>query len=153
MSDAGGRPRGKVYVKIEHVTPEDASKLLKLNTHNRDLRISRVKLLVNAIKRGEWKLNGDCVVLSGNGSGGVLLNGQHRLYAIVESGTSVDLALMYNAMPEAQETMDSGMPRSREEYQSWIADLAKEVDGLQASLARLRRDLAEAGVALRKEDA
>lgn len=111
MTDAS-RTRGKVYVKIEHVTPEEASKLLKLNTHNRDLRISRVKLLVNAIKRGEWKLNGDCVVLSGNGSGGVLLNGQHRLYAIVESGISVDLALMYNAVPEAQETMDSGMPRS-----------------------------------------
>lgn len=104
--------RENPFSRVESITPEKASSLLKLNTHNRDLNTKRVRGLAGAIKRGEWKLNGDAVVLSGNGTGGVLLNGQHRLYAVIEAGVAITVIVLYNAAPESQETMDSGLPRN-----------------------------------------
>lgn len=99
-------------LKIEEITPMKAAKLLSLNTHNRDLTANRVKNLAGAIKRGEWRLNSDCIAFSGNGDGGVLLNGQHRLHAVIQAETAITVGVMYGLEPEAQETMDSGASRS-----------------------------------------
>lgn len=111
IAAANGKP--PAHVRIEFITPDKAAKLLKLNTHNRDLRAPRVKQLAGAIKRGEWHLNGDAIVLSGTGEEtGVLYNGQHRLYAIIDAQTGVWMVVLYNVDAGAQETMDSGLTRS-----------------------------------------
>jgi hypothetical protein len=100
------------HARIETVTPERAAQWLTLNTHNRDLVMSRVAQLAGAIERGEFKLNNDCITFSGNGDGGRLDNGQHRLHAVIKAQKPVRMVVLYNVDPYAQETMDSGRPRS-----------------------------------------
>lgn len=72
-----------------------------------------MKQIAGAIKRNEWRMNGDALVLSGTGENvGVLYNGQHRLYAIIDAQIGVWMLVLYNVDAGAQETMDSGMTRS-----------------------------------------
>jgi hypothetical protein len=96
-------------VAIERVTPRTAESWLKKNTRNRSLRETRVFGLVGVLQRDEWRLTGDCVVFDTEGA---LLNGQHRLTAIVESGVAADLVVLRGVEPEAQDVMDRGLPRS-----------------------------------------
>jgi hypothetical protein len=94
---------------IEQVTPELAEEWLGRNSHNRPLRNNRVAELAGAMKRGEWTLNGDAIRWSRDG---VLLDGQHRLWAVVESGVSITTVVIRGLDESVQETMDTGARRS-----------------------------------------
>lgn len=72
-----------VRVEVCAITPANAAALLNKNTHNRPLDMKRAERLSQAIQRGEWVLNGDAIRVSASG---VLLDGQHRLTAILMSG-------------------------------------------------------------------
>lgn len=65
------------------ITPSDAEEILKFNTANRDIRKSVVRDLAAAMRRGEWKTTHQGISISKTHR---LLDGQHRLLAIVESG-------------------------------------------------------------------
>lgn len=73
------------------ITPDMASRLLQMNIKNRPLEFNRAVRLSEAIKRGEWKLNGDTIRISETG---IVLDGQHRLKAIELSGCSVQTILV-----------------------------------------------------------
>ncbi len=68
---------------IETITPAIAAELLERNVNNRKLTRSKVETYVGAMQRGEWMLNGETVKV---GVDGKLLDGQHRLRAIVIHG-------------------------------------------------------------------
>lgn len=91
------------------VTPDIAKTLLASNLRNRSLRPWRVSDLARAMTRGEWMVNGETIKLSPDG---VLLDGQHRLAAVVESGLSIQMMVAYDIDPAAQETIDTGARRS-----------------------------------------
>jgi hypothetical protein len=93
---------------VEHVTPGEATKLLAANDHNRNLRPSRVAQLAEAMRRGEWELNGETIKVAEDGT---LLDGQHRLEAVVESGIGIDTLIMRNLPMRAQDTVDTGRRR------------------------------------------
>lgn len=95
--------------KIELVTPEMASKLLDTNTNNRNLSHKTVAALSNAMARGEWKMNGDPIRMSRTG---VLLDGQHRLSAVVKSGMSFDFLIIYGLDDSVFTTIDTGKKRN-----------------------------------------
>jgi hypothetical protein len=95
--------------EIAAVTPADAQELLSSNEHNRPLRRPYVRQLARAMSRGEWMLNGEPVQVA---SDGTLLNGQHRLHAVVESGQTVQMLMIRNVALEAQRTIDSGSRRN-----------------------------------------
>lgn len=97
-----------VTVRIMRVTPELAAEMLKKNSNNRKLVRRHVELLVDVLDRREWYMNGETIVLSYDD---VLLNGQHRLTAIVESGVSADCMVVYGIDPEAFKTIDGGRVR------------------------------------------
>lgn len=69
--------------KFELVTPKMAAEWLKLNTANRKLRRWWASAIASAIKRGEYVCTHQGVAFSASG---VLLDGQHRLVAIVVQG-------------------------------------------------------------------
>lgn len=94
----------KITMAIETITPERASELLATNSHNRNIRPAAVTRLAAAIKRGEWKLNGDAIRI---GSDGVLLDGQHRLTAIVRAGVPVQSIVVSGVSPDAFATIDT----------------------------------------------
>jgi hypothetical protein len=91
------------------VTPEMASDLLSSNENNRRLAPPRVARLAAEIKAGRWQVNGETVILSRNRK---LLDGQHRLAAVVASGIPVPMLIVYDADESASETIDTGRARS-----------------------------------------
>lgn len=101
-------PKG-VSAGFEFVSPELAAELLRdFNTHNRRLRSRQVSLYAESMRQDRWSLNGEPIQFDADGT---LLNGQHRLSAIVESGVGVWLLIVQGLPTDAQDTMDSGIKR------------------------------------------
>jgi len=94
--------------RIINVTPALAAKWLEKNNFNRKLKPAAVATLVGAIRRGEWHTGNDAVCFAPDGT---VLNGQHRLHAIVESGTTVPMLIREGVAREEQLVMDQGKKR------------------------------------------
>jgi hypothetical protein len=62
-----------------------------------------------AMRRGQWKFNGDSIRLSKTN---VLLDGQHRLHAVVESGTSQWFIFVDDLDDDSFDTIDQGRKRT-----------------------------------------
>ena len=91
------------------MTPEAALGFLSGNTNNRKKRGWWVQALSAAIKRGEWVTTHQGIAVS---KSGVVLDGQHRLCAIVESGISVDILVVTDVPDDAFRVIDNGIKRS-----------------------------------------
>ncbi len=92
------------------MTPEMAVALLEANQHNRPLNHQHVDRIANQITTGRWRFNGDTIKLSTSRD---ILDGQHRLWAIVEAKQPVETAIIYDIEPEAFATIDTlRKPRS-----------------------------------------
>jgi hypothetical protein len=96
-------------VRISTITPEMATVYLAHNDSNRPLSERSAKKLANAILRGEWKMNGDCIRIS---SDGVLLDGQHRLRAIQIANQPVQTMVVEGLSSDVFATIDQGVKRT-----------------------------------------
>lgn len=83
-----------MYSKVVSVSPELAKKWLGVNIDNRLLREPAVKRYARMMKKGEWPLTHQGIAFDEDGN---LLDGQHRLYAIILAGVSVNIFVIYNA--------------------------------------------------------
>ena len=91
------------------ITPKMARDFLSNNVGNRDLRKSVVKDFSEALKRGEWRISHQGVAFSTSGR---LLDGQHRLSAIAETGISAPMVIARGVPEEAFCVMDIGVKRT-----------------------------------------
>lgn len=98
-----------IVIESVTVTPECASQWLKCNKNNRPVRRRHVEFLASEIVSGHWQLNGQPIVISENEE---VLDGQHRLLAIIEAGIPVKTLVVYGISPEAFKTIDTGAPRT-----------------------------------------
>jgi len=73
---------------------------------NRPLASSRVKKYASRMSKKLWKLNGEPIILSPNGE---LLDGEHRLRAVIESGVELETVVIFGEF--AFETMGQGAVR------------------------------------------
>ena len=99
------------------ITPDVAAKMLANNfAGNRKIRASYVRTLAKAMTDGEFVgLNGQSIVIGADD--GTLYDGQHRLSAIVQSGTTQELLVVYVDNGEtAYKTMDAGTPRKAGDF-------------------------------------
>lgn len=99
----------KLTYKTVLVTPEMAEKMLEKNTMNRPLSSSAVERYALAMKAGQWVLNGESIIIAQDGT---ILDGQHRLWAIFESQTPVELSIAYNVSKDYFATINSGKARN-----------------------------------------
>jgi len=76
--------------KLQTVTPKKAAEWLEANTANRPISTSVVRGFAEAMRRGEWVVTHQGIAFDVNG---VLIDGQHRLAAIVEADVAVDLTV------------------------------------------------------------
>lgn len=97
------------HVEILAVTPDLAAKWLKQNTHNRNVRARAVSDYARDMAAGQWRLNGEAIKFAIDGT---LLDGQHRLMAVVESDTAIPLMVVTGLPVDTQETMDAGRKRT-----------------------------------------
>lgn len=91
------------------VTPDMAENLLKYNVDNRKIRDTSIKNLSRSMKNGEWIYTHQGVAIDKNG---ILIDGQHRLKAVLKSGVSVPMILFENVDPRAFNVIDQGERRS-----------------------------------------
>lgn len=96
--------------QVELVTPEVAARYLEGNVHNRPLSHRHVMELVKEINEGAgWRLNGESIKFDASGT---LLDGQHRLYAVMEANRPVQMLVVRGLDPEVASTLDTGKRRS-----------------------------------------
>jgi hypothetical protein len=95
--------------EIRTITPEIAAEMLGRNTHNRNLRPTVVARFARDIAEGRWDLNGESIKFSDTD---VILDGQHRLQAVVESGKPIKTIVVTGLPAIVQETVDRGTGRN-----------------------------------------
>lgn len=92
------------------MTPAWATDLLNMNRLNRPLNDQHVKRLANQILTGKWRFNGDSIKIAETDD---VLDGQHRLNAIILANKSVEMLMIYGIEREAFSTIDTlRKPRS-----------------------------------------
>jgi hypothetical protein len=85
-----------------------AKSILARNTNNRSISKAHLAFLKSELLNENWKFNGNTIVL---GKSGRLLDGQHRLTAIVETGISISTLIVKNVDEDSFTTMDTGKQR------------------------------------------
>lgn len=95
---------------IETVTPQQAAKWLepKTNHDNRQIRQGHVEYLAQEIIAGRWQVTHQGIAFA---KGGRLLDGQHRLSAIVRSGKAVQIQVTHDADEDTFKVTDCGLGR------------------------------------------
>lgn len=138
------------------VTPKKAADLLAHNTGNRALRERRAAGLARSMLAGRWKLTHQAVAISPTGR---LLDGQHRLRAVILANVAVPMWIAHNVPDTTFDVLDAGLPRkmferlqsnprhtsmvttlwrlmgSRDQVQEWECELLLDV--LKPSIDRL----------------
>lgn len=105
----GKRAMSKPSVRWETITVARARTLLKKTGRQRPISKARVARYVKEMLAGRWVQTGEPIHLSKSGH---LLNGQHRLSAIVESGIPCDMVVIEGVPDDAILHMDTGGKRS-----------------------------------------
>jgi len=118
--------------KVETITPEIAKEYLKYNTFNRSLANKSVDVLADQMSRGQWQMNGQAIIFADNGK---LLDGQHRLYAIIQSGTSIETVVTRGISEEAFKTID--LTRGRSAGDIFTIAGVKNAKAIAAGLGKL----------------
>lgn len=98
-----------ITAELITLTPDMAKELLLKNSYNRPLAMSTVFKYMQAIKRGEWKLNGEPIIVFSNGNIG---NGQHRCHAVIAAKTPIQTLIVRNVDNNTFSTIDTGKSRS-----------------------------------------
>jgi hypothetical protein len=100
--------RDHIAQSIETVTPERAAGWLTRNPANRSLSDGLVGSYARDMAAGRWQVNGEAICFDVSG---LLINGQHRLYACVMANTPFITAVVRGLPSQARDTMDQGRPR------------------------------------------
>jgi hypothetical protein len=95
--------------EVIRISPKLASEYLEKNTNNRPVSQTHVDRLAKDMSLDRWKQDGSPIKFSETGA---LLDGQHRLRAIIKSGVSVLMLIVTGLDPDSFVTMDSGRRRS-----------------------------------------
>jgi hypothetical protein len=101
-------PLPGLSLEVISITPRIAEDWLSKNTHNRNVRPAMVDAYARDMEAGKWTLNGEAIKFA---KGGVLLDGQHRLHAVIKSNTTIKALVVRGVDPDVQDTMDTGAVR------------------------------------------
>ncbi len=122
----------KPSASLMMVSPPMAADWLKKNTSkNRAVKGGLVLKYAEDIRAGRWQVNGSSIVMALSGN---IIDGQHRLLAIVEAGRPIETLVVSGVDDSAFETIDTGRGRKASDILSIIG--YRNVTEL-AALARL----------------
>ena len=91
-------------LKVSMIGPAEAAELLEANTDNRPVSDRHVQRIQRQIEAGKWQFNGDTIKIAKDRK---VIDGQHRLFAIIESGVAVETAVVTDIDPGAFSTVDT----------------------------------------------
>lgn len=102
----------ELSAEIRTITPAEAKKMMEISHakgyHNRPISNVYVKRYAELMRAGEWLPAGNPIQLTADGG---LLNGWHRLSAVVLAGSSVPFTIIRGVDPKAFHVYDCGRPR------------------------------------------
>lgn len=98
-------------LKIVKFTPAVAARYLEKNTmENRKIKQGPLSRLVSDMENGLWDAkNGETIKVNKKGE---LVDGQHRLHAIIQSGKTFSLPVLEGVSEDSFTTLDTGSSRS-----------------------------------------
>lgn len=99
----------ELRVNLTKIGPEQAMKILERNKANRPVRDRVVRTYARDMKAGNWRMTGEPIKIDSEGN---LLDGQHRLWAIIESQATIPVMVVEGIATEAQKVMDTGAKRT-----------------------------------------
>ena len=99
----------ELIAEFIEISPTMATEFLKHNKRNRPVRESRVGRYAELMKDDDWLPSPDAIAFDYNGN---LINGQHRLKGIKQSGTTKTCLVAFNLPPDAIKIADVGIKRS-----------------------------------------
>lgn len=103
------KPKSKLSVEYEEITPADAEEILEANTeNNRNIKLAQVDKYARDMMAGRWEDNGETIKIDTNGK---LIDGQHRMRAVLESGATMHFWVARGLPPETIHTVDVGVSR------------------------------------------
>jgi hypothetical protein len=96
------------------ITPLLAKAILEKNANNRKIRKDRVDRYASDMSRGDFRFCFSPLIF---GKNGILLDGQHRLLAVVKSGLDHDFYCVYTDFEDFRQLpIDIGSIRSSKDY-------------------------------------
>lgn len=123
-----------VEMRIMTITPLVASDWLeRCNPRNRARNDRHVARLAKAIANGEWVFNGDSIRFNGD----VLLDGQHRLAAVVKANKPIQSLVIRGLPAEVFSTIDRNKVRSNADILS--IEGYRNCNALSAAVSWLHR--------------
>ena len=102
-------PNG-MKVAFVTITPTMAEKWLEAKAPNRNLRTRQSEKLARAIIHNEWIVTHQGIAF--RASDGAIIDGQHRLQAIVEAGVPVTCLVAWELADESVDVIDTGTTRN-----------------------------------------
>jgi hypothetical protein len=97
-------------IKCMLVTPEQANEWLRSNAEdNRHQRIKKIESFARDMKAGKWQITGDTIKITPEG---ILIDGQHRLKAVVLAGVPVYMVVAFDVPHSAMAVVDTGTART-----------------------------------------
>lgn len=120
---------GTIEVSVEQITPTIAATYLASNTDaNRRIRKAVVNRYCERLSRG-WKMTGDTIKFDATGR---MIDGQHRLNAIIKSGITMETVVIRGLEPAVFVAIDTGSGRTIGNV-LYIAGIAEHHEGMLAS--------------------
>lgn len=132
----GQVPTGPTAAIVD-ITAEMAAQWLEKNHVNRPLRDRKIAQFKRDMLDGKWRITGEAIKF---GRSGNLLDGQNRLWAIVESNCTITMFVVRGVEDDTQGVMDSGTARTAADN---LAMAGYKYAQLIASVARRRLSLTD----------
>lgn len=122
-----------MYTQQETVTPAIARQYLEHNTHNRPINRAHVRELADELRAGRWRETHQGLAFATDGR---LLDGQHRLMAIVEADTAAELLVTRDLDATTFGVIDQGAKRTAAQLYAIQSGALKEGNRMTA-MARI----------------
>jgi hypothetical protein len=98
-----------VRIKVQKITPKKAAEMLEANTSNRPLSKPVVRSFADAMRRGDWIVTHQGIAFDIHG---VLVDGQHRLAAVLEAEVPIETTVFTDVEPDTFDVLDTGKRRN-----------------------------------------
>ncbi len=103
-----------LYITVATIFPHEAELILASQVQNRPVSSAQVKKYSEMMKQGHWMLNGESIIYAN----GKLIDGQHRLNAVIQSKTPLTVIMVEIGNEFAFRTLDQGKKRNNSDILS-----------------------------------
>lgn len=105
--------------QIEKIGPEKAQEYIDTTSRNRPTNAKKVEELTRYMRDGLWRFDGAPVRFDRDGH---MIDGKHRMTAVVESGVESEFFVVRGLDPDSIFTIDTGRKRSLADHMSMMGE-------------------------------